>query len=109
LSSSSYSAGIDPRWRPRDIHWLQTVKIPRSTIEAALGAKQLESRARNFLVLGMSLAPLFDIANVHEFLRALTRVLDEWESFAEGGGGKVVRDEPWRSVEKVVVLSLTSV
>lgn len=41
----------------------------------------------------MSLAPLFDIANVHEFLRALARVLDEWESFAEGGGGKVVRDE----------------
>ncbi|GFZ51454.1 hypothetical protein JCM24511_09218 [Saitozyma sp. JCM 24511] len=77
------------QWYEGDIHWLQTVKIPRSTIEAALGAKQLESRARNFLVLGMSLAPLFDIANVHEFLRALARVLDEWESFAEGGGGKV--------------------
>jgi hypothetical protein len=40
----------------------------------------------------MSVAPLFDIPSVHEFLRALAKVLDEWEGFAEGSGGKVVGD-----------------
>ena len=39
----------------------------------------------------MSLGMLFDISGAPEFLRALGRVLEEWEMMAEGGGNKVVR------------------
>ena len=38
----------------------------------------------------MSVAPLFDIPGVHEFLRGLLRLLEEWEGWSEGSGGKVV-------------------
>ena len=80
-----------------DSHWFNTVKIPRSAAEAFLGPKQLEARARNFYVLGMSLGMLFDISGAPEFLRALTRVLEEWEIMAEGGGSKVVSLVPYYS------------
>lgn len=33
---------------------------------------------------------LFDISGAPEFLRALTRVLEEWEVMTEGGGSRVV-------------------
>ena len=72
-----------------DSHWFNTVKIPRSAVEAYLG-KQLEVRARNYYVLGMSLGMLFDISGAAEFLRALIRVLEEWETMSEGSS-KMVR------------------
>ena len=71
--------------------------LPRSAAEAFLGPKQLEARARNYYVLGMSLGMLFDISGAPEFLRALTRVLEEWEIMAEGGGSKVVSLVPYYS------------
>lgn len=73
----------------RDTHWFNTVKIPRTTTEAHLGPKALESRARNFFILGISLGLVFDIANGSDFLKAVNRVLDEWETMGEGGS-KVV-------------------
>ena len=74
-----------------DSHWFNTVRIPASATEAILGPKLLELRARNYYILGMSLGMLFDISGAPEFLRALTRVLEEWEVMSDGGGSKMVR------------------
>lgn len=56
----------------------------------------LERRARNFYVLGCSLAGLFDIAGAGEFLKALLKLLDEWEAWDSGREGKGVVSLPWR-------------
>lgn len=73
----------------RDVHWLNTVKVTKSSLESSLGPAKVDQRARNFFVLGTSMSALFDINSVTDFLRSLLRLLDEWETFAEGGG-KVV-------------------
>lgn len=70
-----------------DSHWFNTVKIPPSAVESYLGAKQLETRSRNYYVLGMSLGMLFDISGGSDFLRALIRLLEEWDGMADGTGG----------------------
>lgn len=49
-----------------------------------LGYKHLETRARNYYALGISLSALFDIPASGDFLRALIKLLEEWESFCEG-------------------------
>ncbi|KAK6904542.1 hypothetical protein I203_105357 [Kwoniella mangroviensis CBS 8507] len=79
-------------WYQGDTHWLNTVRIPRSTLESSIGPKQLESRARNFHILGISLSSLFDIPSSNEFLKALLKLLDEWETFSDSGGGKGVKN-----------------
>ena len=73
-----------------DIHWFNTVKVSRSAMEASLGPSKVDQRAKNFFILGASLAPLFDIISVVDFLRSLLKLLEEWESYAEGSGGKGV-------------------
>jgi hypothetical protein len=75
-----------------DIHWFNTVKIPRTTTESYLGPKALESRARNFYILGVSLGLIFDNTDAGGFLKAIMKVLEEWEGMVEGGG-KVVSSE----------------
>ncbi|WVF65733.1 hypothetical protein IAT40_000465 [Kwoniella sp. CBS 6097] len=79
-------------WYQGDTHWLNTVRIPRHTLELVIGAKSLESRARNYYVLGISLSALFDIPSSGEFLKALLKLLDDWESWAEGSGSKGVKN-----------------
>ncbi|WVW79092.1 hypothetical protein I302_101056 [Kwoniella bestiolae CBS 10118] len=79
-------------WYTGDTHWLNTVRIPRSTLEHSIGPKQLENRARNFYILGISLSSLFDIPSSNEFLKALLKLLDEWETFSDSGGGKGVKN-----------------
>ncbi|WVQ93379.1 hypothetical protein IAU59_000448 [Kwoniella sp. CBS 9459] len=79
-------------WYQGDTHWLNTVRIPRQTVESVIGPKSLESRARNYYILGISLSALFDIPSSGEFLKALLRLLDDWESWAEGSGGKGVKN-----------------
>lgn len=71
----------------RDAHWFNTVHIPRTDIEQILGYKHLETRARNYYALGISLSALFDIPASGDFLRALIKLLEEWESFCEGSTG----------------------
>lgn len=71
----------------RDAHWFNTVRIPRTDIEQILGYKHLETRARNYYALGISLSALFDIPASGDFLRALIKLLEEWESFCEGSTG----------------------
>lgn len=73
----------------RDVSWFNTVTIPASAIESHLGAK-LDSRSRNFLILGASLATLFDITVMADFMKAVIRLLDEWEAWTEGGAKGVV-------------------
>nr|XP_018258990.1 uncharacterized protein I303_08532 [Kwoniella dejecticola CBS 10117]OBR81148.1 hypothetical protein I303_08532 [Kwoniella dejecticola CBS 10117] len=79
-------------WYQGDTHWLNTVRIPRSTLEQCIGPKQLETRARNFYILGISLSALFDIPSSNEFLKALIKLLDEWEGFSDSSGGKGVKN-----------------
>ncbi|KAK8843463.1 hypothetical protein IAR55_007120 [Kwoniella newhampshirensis] len=74
-------------WYQGDTHWLNSVRIPPSSIEQALGPKHLETRARNFYVLGVSLSAMFDIPSAGDYLKASIKLLDEWESWAEGSGG----------------------
>lgn len=74
-------------WSHRDAHWFNTVHIPRTDIEQILGYKHLETRARNYYALGISLSALFDIPASGDFLRALIKLLEEWESFCEGSTG----------------------
>jgi hypothetical protein len=61
-------------------------------MEAILGATKMDHRARHFYLLGTSLSPLFDISSTPDYLKALLKLLDEWESVGEGGGSKVVSD-----------------
>jgi len=77
----------------RDVHWFNTVKISRSAVESSLGPNKVDQKARNFFILGASLSALFDIATAPDFLRALLKLLEEWESWTEGntGGKGVVR------------------
>lgn len=49
----------------------------------------MDQRAKNVYLLGTSLANLFDIASIAEFLRALIKLLDEWEAVIEGNKGVV--------------------
>ncbi|WWC73280.1 uncharacterized protein I206_107246 [Kwoniella pini CBS 10737] len=79
-------------WYQGDTHWLNTVRIPRSTLEQSIGPKQLENRARNFYILGISLSALFDIPSSNEFLKALIKLLEEWEGFSDSSGGKGVKN-----------------
>lgn len=75
----------------RDIHWFNTVKISRPAVEASLGPSKVDQRARNFFVLGASLSALFDVAAVGDLLKALLKLLEEWEMWTEGNtGGKGV-------------------
>jgi hypothetical protein len=64
------------------------VHVPRSSLESALGAKQLDTLARQEYALGLSLAALFDITGAGDFLRAIHKLLDEWDAWAEQGAGK---------------------
>ncbi|OCF31323.1 hypothetical protein I316_06927 [Kwoniella heveanensis BCC8398] len=79
-------------WYQGDTHWLNTVRIPRHTLETVIGPKSLETRARNYYILGISMSALFDIQSSGEFLKALLKLLDDWESWAEGSGGKGVKN-----------------
>ncbi|WVQ75371.1 hypothetical protein IAR50_004991 [Cryptococcus sp. DSM 104548] len=79
-------------WYTGDSHWLNTVRIPRPVVESILGYKHLEARARNLYALGISLSALFDIPAASDFLKALLKLLDEWESWSEGSGGKGVKN-----------------
>ncbi|KIR28351.1 hypothetical protein I307_03812 [Cryptococcus deuterogattii 99/473] len=74
-------------WYQGDAHWFNTVHISRTDIEQILGYKHLETRARNYYALGISLSALFDIPASGDFLRALIKLLEEWESFCEGSTG----------------------
>lgn len=70
--------------------WLNSIHVARSTVESALGAKQLDTLARQEYALGLSLAAIFDISGLSDFLRAINRLLDEWETWSEKGGSKNV-------------------
>ena len=59
-------------------------------MEKELGPGKLDIRARNYFILGTSLAMLFDITVASDFLRALTRLLEEWEYYCEKGGKTMV-------------------
>jgi len=59
-------------------------------VEKELGPGKLDLRARNYFILGTSLAMLFDITVAGDFLRALIRLLDEWEYYCEKGGKTMV-------------------
>jgi hypothetical protein len=59
-------------------------------VEKELGPGKLDLRARNYFILGTSLAMLFDITVASDFLRALTRLLEEWEYYCEKGGKTMV-------------------
>lgn len=59
-------------------------------MEKELGPGKLDLRARNYFILGTSLAMLFDITVASDFLRALTRLLEEWEYYCEKGGKTMV-------------------
>lgn len=83
-TSDSVFLGFD---RNSDVHWFNTVKISRSAIESSLGPSRVDSRARNFFILGASLSALFDIAQAPDFLKALLKLLEEWESLTEGNTG----------------------
>jgi hypothetical protein len=75
------------------VHWFNSVRVSRLAIEAYLGPAKLDQRARQYYILGASLAALFDIATAPEFLKALSKLLDDWESWVEGRDNKgVVRD-----------------
>ena len=73
-----------------DTHWLNTVKVRRELVEKDLGPHKLDQRARQYFVLGTSLAMLFDITVASDFLRALTRLMEEWEYYCEKGGKTMV-------------------
>jgi hypothetical protein len=76
-----------------DTHWLNTVKVRRELVEKELGPGKLDQRARQYFILGTSLAMLFDITVAGDFLRALQRLLDEWEYYCEKGAKGVVRGQ----------------
>lgn len=74
----------------RDTHWLNTVKVRRELVEKELGPGRLDQRARQYFILGTSLAMLFDITVASDFLRALLRLLEEWEVYCEKGAKGMV-------------------
>jgi len=74
----------------RDLHWFNTVKISRSAVETFIGPSKVDQRARSFFVLGISLSALFDITSSLDFMKALLKLLEEWESWSEGTGNKGV-------------------
>lgn len=83
---------------PSDVPWLNSIHVARSQLEAAMGAKALDERARQEYALGLSLAALFDITGAGDFLRALYKLIDEWESWAEqGGSSRSVMPGPLRN------------
>ena len=65
--------------------------MSHQALEASLGPAKVDSRARNLYLLGMSLSPLFDITSATDFVRALLKLLDDWEAAIVEGGKGVVR------------------
>jgi hypothetical protein len=63
-------------------------------VEKELGPHKLDQRARQYFILGTSLAMLFDITVASDFLRALTRLMEEWEYYCEKGGKTMVSHPP---------------
>jgi hypothetical protein len=41
-------------------------------------------------MLGMSLSPLFELSVASDFLKALLKLLEEWETWTENGGNKTM-------------------
>jgi hypothetical protein len=71
---------------------LDTIKVPDTALDASVGPAKMEQRSRHYYLLSTSLSTAFDIIGVAEFLKALLRILEEWEVYtAEGGASKVVR------------------
>lgn len=66
------------------------MKVRRELVEKELGPGKLDQRARQYFILGTSLAMLFDITVAGDFLRALQRLLEEWEYYCEKGAKGVV-------------------
>ncbi|PYH49660.1 uncharacterized protein BP01DRAFT_286940, partial [Aspergillus saccharolyticus JOP 1030-1] len=68
------------------IYWFNTVHFSRADISrlAYFESRKLSRRAINFLLLGLSLPPILDVATTPvEFLRALNALLVEFEAFQQ--------------------------
>ncbi|WOO83427.1 uncharacterized protein LOC62_05G006952 [Vanrija pseudolonga] len=85
------------QWYNGDSPWLNTVHVSRTALEATLGPKVLDMRARQEYALGLSLAALFDITGATDYLRAVSKLLDEWEQWAETAASKGVVVGPIRN------------
>ena len=58
-------------------------QVPSSTTAKAFTPLALQKRATRFMVLGLSLGPLLDIANPHDFLKALLLTSQEYDQISD--------------------------
>lgn len=61
------------------VFWMNTVKVSPSEIEKAYQSQTLQKRLEQWFTLGMSMAPLIQIDNGYEFVRACSQLLEEFE------------------------------
>ncbi|KAG9288197.1 hypothetical protein G9A89_020503 [Geosiphon pyriformis] len=61
------------------IHWFNTVCLTKDDLATEYDNSRMKRRTGNFFILGASLALILDITNPHDYVRALTVMLQEFE------------------------------
>ncbi|CAH1763415.1 11152_t:CDS:2 [Entrophospora sp. SA101] len=61
------------------IHWLNTVCLNKEDLSIMYENMRMKKRTGNFFVLGTSLAPILDITNPQDYVKALNVMLQEFD------------------------------
>ncbi|RHZ76654.1 hypothetical protein Glove_194g22 [Diversispora epigaea] len=61
------------------IHWFNTVCLSKEDLGMVFENSKMKKRSGNFFILGTSLAPILDITNPQDYVKALSVMLQEFE------------------------------
>ncbi|CAG8439630.1 6481_t:CDS:2 [Diversispora eburnea] len=61
------------------IHWFNTVCLSKEDLGMVFENSKMKKRSGNFFILGASLAPILDITNPQDYVKALSVMLQEFE------------------------------
>ncbi|RUS32148.1 hypothetical protein BC938DRAFT_476167 [Jimgerdemannia flammicorona] len=60
-------------------HWFNTVLLGREDLTKMYQNAKMRKRTHNFYILGTSLAPILDVSNPPDYVKALSLLLQEFE------------------------------
>ncbi|KAJ1655110.1 hypothetical protein IWQ61_005077 [Dispira simplex] len=68
-----------------DALFFNVVKIPPEEMTAFYNCTRMRQRTQQYLILGLSLGPILDINNPHDFLKALAILTNEYQDYVVEG------------------------
>ncbi|CAG8543457.1 9567_t:CDS:2, partial [Paraglomus brasilianum] len=64
------------------IHWFSTICLTKKDLASQYDNAKMKKRTHNFFILGVSLAPILDITNPQDYVKALNTLLQEFEYYS---------------------------